>query len=207
MVMQTGGPWRRSRTLLGLAALSLAAAVVLGVVLLSARNRAPEAEPVPVPSVTATTGDDSLVEPGTGVPDDALAGQPDGAPPGLGDLLVPAAGSFVSADLAATPPPLDDGVVAAYQGTFTNGRDVVTLRALELGSPEEAAAAASASSPGGFSPDDARDTGDVGDPVVGTYVTYERESSGAIRWTNGSYLLELEGPWEQVRELYLAYPL
>jgi hypothetical protein len=207
-VTEPRAPAWRSRVLLALVALVLAAAVVLGVVLLSERNRVPVAEPTPSPSVTAEHDDgDGGAQPGPEVPDDGAGGPPELAPRALGDLLVAAAGPFVSGDLGAAPPPLDEGVVAAYGGTFTNGRDVVTLRALELGSPEAATAAAAAPAPVGFGAEDARDAGDVGDPVVGTYVTYQRDAAGAIRWTNGPYLLELEGPWDQVRELYLAYPL
>jgi hypothetical protein len=203
-VTSTSAPSWRPRVLLALAALALVA--ILGVVLLSARDRSADVAPSPAPSVTQTPRGGSDVEPGTGDLDGAGA-LPDPADRGLGNLLVPAAGPFVSADLRATDNPPVAGVVVAFSGTFTNGRDIVALQALELDSPAAAAAAAAAAAPDGFTTQDARDAGDVGDPAVGTYVAYVRDSVGAIRWTNGPYLLELTGPWQQVRELYLAYPL
>lgn len=195
-------PWR-PRVLLALVALLLAAIVVVALALLSARNRPLEVAPTPTPSATPTSVVDAD---GTGDADGA-GGRPDVADRALGDLLVPAAGPFVSADLRAVEPSPEQGRLAVYEGTFTNGRDVVALRAVELASAQDAASAAIASAPDGFSADDLRDTGDVGDPVVGAYTTYERGTLGAIRWTNGPRLLELTGPWQQVRALYLAYPL
>lgn len=200
---QTSAAALRPRILLALVALALAAAVVVGIVWLSDRSQPFEVEPSPTPTPTSTDGGDARPDPvGTAASGDL----PDPAERALGDLLVPAAGPFVSADLGEVEAPPDQGVVAAYSGTFTNGRDIVTLRALELASPEGALAAAE-SLPDGFTADDVRAAGDVGDPVVGGYTAFERDARGAIRWTNGRHLLELTGPWQQVRELYLAYPL
>lgn len=124
----------------------------------------------------------------------------------LGDLLVPAAGSYVSADLAPVETADADGVVAAFAGTFTNGRDTVRLAAVERESAE-AAAAAGAAPPHGFSAEDLRESGDVGDPAVGTYAYYERGETAALRWTNERLVLDLSGAPTAVRELYLEYPL
>lgn len=123
----------------------------------------------------------------------------------LGEVLVTAAGRFVSGDLGPRHGP-PTGALGEHGGSFSNGRDTVVLRAWEWPSPE-AADGPLGSPPAGFDGADLLETGQVGEPTVGAYRYYERDGRAALRWTNGHLLLELTGRPEPVRALYLAYPV
>lgn len=158
----------------------------------------------PAPTPTASPGPTPRGSPGAPLePTDAGGLEEVGRP--LSEVLVRAAGRFVSGDLGPREgPPI--GALGEYGGAFSNGRDVVALRAWEWPSPAAAAGALDAP-PAGFEGSDLRDSGAVGEPAVGEYRSYERDGRAALRWTNGALLLELTGAAEPVRELYLAYPV
>jgi hypothetical protein len=209
--MSSAPPPRLRRPAVAAAVLGLV--LVVAVVVLTRAGDPADAPTTTPPAPSATVRPAEPSSPSPGAPTEGAAGADPPLDPDrpLGDLLVPAAGSYVSADLgpvdgAGTDGAGIDGAVAAFGGTFSNGRDVVTLRAVEHRSPD-AAAAAGAAPPTGFSEADVVERGEVGNPVVGAYAYYERAEAAAVRWNNGRFVLDLSGPPAAVRELYLAYPL
>jgi hypothetical protein len=103
------------------------------------------------------------------------------------------------------------GALEGYQLDYTDGSQQVVLQAGQWPTADEAdaayAAMLAAVVPEGASPDD---TGavEVDGSQVGTYATVTHEDgTSTVLWTNGTAVLELDGPADALPDLYTAFPL
>ena len=118
------------------------------------------------------------------------------------------------------------GALEAHRLTYTDGSVDLTVRAGQwpdaqgaaaafASLTEEARAAADATAtpspaPSAGSAAPGVEQGDVrvDGEVAGSYVLRTRaDGTGSVWWTNGTVLIELDGPADQVRDVYAAFPL
>ncbi len=154
----------------------------------------PEAEvvtlPVPTPTVSAIARD---------------AGTPfyDALP---SDVL-----AFALSASAESPEMLGAGALEGYRLDYTDGTQQVVLRAGQWPTSDEADAAYSAMlasiAPEGATPDDSGAV-QVDGTQVGSYAMVTREDgTGTVLWSNGTAVMELDGPADALPDLYTAFPL
>ena len=154
----------------------------------------PEAEvvtlPVPTPTVTAIAR-----EPGTpfydALPSEVLA--------------------FALSASADSPEMLAAGALEGYQLDYTDGTQQVVLQAGQWPTADEADAAytalLAAIVPEGTTPGDTGPV-QVDGAKVGSYAKVTRaDGTSTVLWSNGTAVLELDGPADAVPDLYTAFPL
>ncbi|WP_182112140.1 hypothetical protein [Actinotalea sp. JY-7876] len=213
-----GRPERRTPPvwLLVLGALVLVGAVVGGVLLLGDRGGdpavAPEPETVTLPLPTPT------VEPVARAAGTAFS-----------DALPSTVLAYALSELAEDPAGLQAGAVEAYRLAYTDGAASVVLLAAQWETPEEASAAyavaveaqtaAAAQAGAGDGAEEGSEDEASTDTEEGAVTTTDGAEAGrytivprgdgtaTLTWWNGTAVLQLDGPTDDVRDLFAAFPL
>lgn len=123
--------------------------------------------------------------------------------------------AFAVAGQAEAPGMLDAGAVEAYEVTYTDGAQQVTLRAGQWPTTDEAATALAAlfalpapTSAPSASPTTARDEAvQVGDAPVGRVIVVDDGTVARAVWSNGTTVFQLDGPAGAVEAVYDAFPM
>lgn len=119
--------------------------------------------------------------------------------------------TFALSASADSPEMVAAGALEGYQLEYTDGTRQVVLRAGQWPTADEADAAYAALlasiAPEGATPDDSGAV-EVDGTEVGSYamVTHE-DGTGTVVWSNGTAVMELEGPADALPDLYTAFPL
>lgn len=172
------------------------AAVVVAVVLLTGRQ--PEVAPVPEAEVVTLAPPSPTVE-----PIERAAGTP------FLDALPSTVLAFALSSVAEEPSLLQSGALESYRLDYTDGSQTVVVRAAQWPGADGAAAAfatAAAALTGTGEPSEG--PVEVDGAEVGRYLVVPgSEGAGTALWTNGTVLVQVEGPADSVKDVFAAFPL